>query len=105
MKIDFNKIWGINGTHDVEKCLINGDDCHAASVINHLLNVSAMIFMSQCILGGAYEINTEAKKEFASALDSARSVLSRYTITIEQENQEELEKLYAPDPEEPWWNK
>lgn len=105
MKIDFNKIWGLNGEQDVEKCLINGDDCQAASIINHLLNVSAMIFTSQCIPGGAYKINTEAKKEFADALNSARSVLSKYNKTLEQERQEELDELYAPDPDEPWWNR
>lgn len=105
MKIDFNKVWGLNGEVDVQKCLINGDDCRSASIVNHLLNVSASIFTSYCILGGAYTINTEDKKEFADALDKARHILSKYNKTLEQERQEELDELYAPDPDEPWWNR
>lgn len=93
-----NVLRGFSGDQILLKSSLDKDTL-ASSVFAHLINTAALVFSNRLILGGSYQVNYEDKMEILNNLRKISKILDKYYKDID------LEELYSPDPDEPWWNK
>lgn len=75
------------------------EDTIAASVFSHLINTASQVFTNRLILGGSHHTNEEDKMKILDSLQTIAKVLDKHYI------EDNMDDLYAPDSDEPWWNK